>query len=326
MRLAKTARRPASLVVKASVIIAAHNAEGFLESAIGSALGQTLGNLEVIVTDDGSSDGTAGIIEAMGRRDGRVRGLRHPKALGPGAARNTAIREARGDWLAVLDADDAFLPNRLETMIGHADKDGLDVVADNLRLIDFETGKYLGLAFPESWLSTQEPISINYLLQRDWPGRHDGRGLGFLKPVIRRSALLRHGVFYEEDVRAGEDLLLLASMIYASAAIRLIPDALYVYSVRPGSVSTFRSATRHLVEANRRMQRRFRPEHGVRPDFVERGRAWEYQALIGNLKERSLAAAAANAARLPPHYVAQRWTLAFMRRLKPLLPVSVACP
>lgn len=93
-----------------SVIIPAYNAERFLGEALASVGDQTLAAGEVIVVDDGSSDGTAEVARSWG---GAVR-LLQQENQGPAAARNLAIGQAQGEFLAFLDADDLMTPDRLQ--------------------------------------------------------------------------------------------------------------------------------------------------------------------------------------------------------------------
>ncbi|MEM7645010.1 MAG: glycosyltransferase family 2 protein, partial [Pseudomonadota bacterium] len=102
--------------IKATVIIAAWNAEAELSRSLRSALAQAI-PVEVIVADDASTDGTASLVETMAQADPRVVLVRQAVNGGPGAARNVAIEAARGDWIAVLDADDTMRPDRLAKMI-----------------------------------------------------------------------------------------------------------------------------------------------------------------------------------------------------------------
>ncbi|MBD0275899.1 MAG: glycosyltransferase family 2 protein, partial [Acetobacteraceae bacterium] len=103
--------------IVASILIAAHNAAAFVDGAVSSALAQTCRAVEVIAVDDGSSDGTHEVLAACARWDARVTVLRHARCEGAAAARNTAIGHAKGRWIAVLDADDAFLPRRVERLV-----------------------------------------------------------------------------------------------------------------------------------------------------------------------------------------------------------------
>ncbi len=127
----------------ASVIIAAYQAAEFVQAAIHSALAQTRKDIEVIVVDDGSSDGTWDAIVACAHHDARVVPIRQPRWAGPSAARNAAVARARGRWLAVLDADDLYAPHRLEHMIAAAEALGADLLADNMLQVDFATGESL---------------------------------------------------------------------------------------------------------------------------------------------------------------------------------------
>ena len=94
---------------RVSVIVPSYNAERFLRAALDSALAQEGIALEVLVADDGSTDGTAAILAGYGDR---IRVLRQDHR-GPAAARNAATREARGEYVALLDADDRFRPEKL---------------------------------------------------------------------------------------------------------------------------------------------------------------------------------------------------------------------
>jgi glycosyltransferase involved in cell wall biosynthesis len=92
-----------------SVVIPCYNATKFLRSTLDSVLAQTLPALEVIVVDDGSTDDSAAIAESYGPP---IRVIRQPNQ-GESVARNRGIAEAKGDWLAFLDADDWWLPEKL---------------------------------------------------------------------------------------------------------------------------------------------------------------------------------------------------------------------
>jgi glycosyltransferase involved in cell wall biosynthesis len=96
-----------------SVVIPAYNAERWVGAAVRSVLAQTYANFEVLVVDDGSKDGTAVVAEAFG---GPVRCIRQ-KNGGVSRARNHGAAQARGEFLAFLDADDDWLPAKLGTQV-----------------------------------------------------------------------------------------------------------------------------------------------------------------------------------------------------------------
>ncbi len=106
-----------------SVALAAFNAERFVGEALASLSAQTLPDLEVLVADDGSADRTAARVEEAARRDGRIRLLRLGRNRGQAAALNAAADEARGRYLAVMDADDLAPPDRLAGQVQVLERD-----------------------------------------------------------------------------------------------------------------------------------------------------------------------------------------------------------
>src|ERR1700690_2599129 len=99
-----------------SVIMPSYNAASFVEEAVGSALGQSYGQVELIVVDDGSTDGSVEILEQLAREHpGRIK-LLFQDHLGPFPARNRGLAEASGGLIAFLDADDYWSPPCLESL------------------------------------------------------------------------------------------------------------------------------------------------------------------------------------------------------------------
>jgi glycosyltransferase involved in cell wall biosynthesis len=110
MSLVATKPKTASLV---SCVIPTHNRVMMLDRAMASVMAQTYPHIELIVVDDASSDGTDQLCWDWIRRDHRVRFVRNERPLGGGAARNAGINAARGEFIAFLDDDDEWLPERL---------------------------------------------------------------------------------------------------------------------------------------------------------------------------------------------------------------------
>jgi glycosyltransferase involved in cell wall biosynthesis len=109
-----------------SVIIPAFNAAAYIRQTLHSVLAQTYQSLEVIVVDDGSEDGTDAIAEEFVKKDSRVQLVRQCNA-GVGAARNTGIRMARGEYIAPLDADDLWFPEKLEKQVACLEQSGEEI-------------------------------------------------------------------------------------------------------------------------------------------------------------------------------------------------------
>ncbi len=130
-------RPPAQEGDLVSVIIPTYNYVRFLPEAVDSALAQTWRPLEILIVDDGSTDGTQRLVEERYRGNHLVRYLRQENQ-GLSAARNTGIRESRGKWLVFLDADDRLLPRMIEVCERTAEciGDEFALVASQARLID----------------------------------------------------------------------------------------------------------------------------------------------------------------------------------------------
>ncbi|MGE5423480.1 MAG: glycosyltransferase family 2 protein, partial [Ignavibacteriales bacterium] len=115
-----------------SVVIATYNCSSYITRAVQSALDQTYPNVEVIVIDDGSTDNTPEILQSF--RD-RIRVV-FQENRGPAAARNAGLAMAGGKYVAILDADDYWLPERLEKMISVLEDGPYDLLISNFYTVD----------------------------------------------------------------------------------------------------------------------------------------------------------------------------------------------
>ena len=102
--------------MKFSVVIPAYNVAEYLEKCVASVRAQTCADWEVLLVDDGSTDGVTGALcDALGQGDDRIRVI-HQENGGLGADRNTGLEAARGEYLVFLDSDDYLAPHMLETL------------------------------------------------------------------------------------------------------------------------------------------------------------------------------------------------------------------
>jgi glycosyltransferase involved in cell wall biosynthesis len=143
---------------RVSAIVPAYNASAYLAEALDSALAQTFASLEIIIVDDGSTDATAAIADGYAAAyPGRVRVIHQPNAGLPGA-RNTAIAAARGELLALLDADDVWLPDHLERVVAAFDAEPeLALVHANIERID-ASGRTTE-TWPRRWRNRKDPYA-----------------------------------------------------------------------------------------------------------------------------------------------------------------------
>jgi len=128
---------------KLSIIVTAYNVAGYLGPCLDGILGQTLGDIEVIVVDDGSTDGTWEIVETRAAADGRVRPVRFeentPGGVGPAA--NAGLALATGDFIGFADGDDLYDPQMFATLYDAAVRHEADLTMCRYHLMDDATGE-----------------------------------------------------------------------------------------------------------------------------------------------------------------------------------------
>jgi len=176
---------------KVSVIIPTFNHAEFIASAVESCLAQTLSPWEVIVIDDGSEDGTNEVLSQFGSR---IRYIRQERA-GVSAARNRGIEESGGEFIAFLDADDIWAPERLERQIEEFKKDSLiGLVHSGLSSFNSETGEQLS----EITEGLSGWIADDLLLWKDPSIAAPG------SIMTKRSVIMETGGF-DPEIKVGED-------------------------------------------------------------------------------------------------------------------------
>lgn len=112
-----------------SIITPCHNSSRFIGMTIESVIAQNYQNWEMLITDDGSTDNSVSVIEEYARRDSRIKLLKLEKASGsPAAPRNNSIMAAKGKYIAFLDSDDIWEPNKLSDQVEFAEKNNYSVV------------------------------------------------------------------------------------------------------------------------------------------------------------------------------------------------------
>ncbi|BAY20650.1 family 2 glycosyl transferase [Calothrix sp. NIES-2100] len=218
-----------------SVIIPAYNTSGYIARAIESALGQTLKNIEVIVVDDASTDNTLEVVRSF--TDERLKVFVNPENLGAGGTRNRAIKEAKGNWIAVLDSDDWYAPERLERLVQLAYQENADMIADDLYLIKDGEEHPWSTLIKESGesLSTIKQIEPVYFVETDVYGKQ-GLHLGISKPLFKREFLIQENIQYNAGVKVAEDFWLALTCLVRGARFFLVPEPYYFYLARSGSL------------------------------------------------------------------------------------------
>lgn len=205
-----------------SVIIPAYNGEVTLAETLRSVLNQTHGHLEVVVIDDGSTDGTAEIVE--GFTDPRLTLHRFTNRGAP-VSRNRGIRLAKGQYLAFVDADDLWSPDKLEKQLAALEDDPRAGVAYSFTTYIDEAGNVLYPGLHEAISGdVLRPLFVRFFLQNG------------SNALVRRQVFDRIGVFDETlEVCDDYDFYLRAAEHFHFA---LVPEDQVFYRVRKGSLST----------------------------------------------------------------------------------------
>lgn len=227
---------------KVSILMAAYNSAQCIKRSISSVQEQTHSDWELLIVDDCSIDSTAELIAEFAENDGRIIYRRQDKNRGPSSARNRALDEASGEWITILDADDAFKRDRLKRMLEAATANNAQFVADNQVYYNFDDKTEAGFVF--SIEQKLKNLSLEDLLHSEYPKQYR---LGYMKPLIQRSILEKHGIRYNSDLRYAEDFMLYAEFIIMGYKSILIPDPLYIYTTQRSKKSGLSSPASHTV-------------------------------------------------------------------------------
>ncbi len=138
-----------------SVIMPTHNSSQSLAASIESVLGQTYQNLEILITDDCSTDSTCEILKSFVDKDSRVNVEYLNENYGPAVSRNKSIERAKGRYIAFCDSDDRWFPEKLEKQIRHMDKHDCALCSTSYLICD-EEGEIIGVNYSPSHLTLKE--------------------------------------------------------------------------------------------------------------------------------------------------------------------------
>ena len=215
---------------RVSIIIPAYNTSRYIKRAIESALAQTEQNIEVIVVDDASTDNTVEVVNSF--TDPRIKLLVNEANKGPSYSRNRAFKEAKGEWVALLDSDDWYAPKRLETLLLVAERENADLIADDLYLIPEGEDSPISTIFPRQGVYLQKPKQID-------PVDFVDLCLSVTKPLIKQNFLVQHNLEFNESLKYEEDLVLFLLCLLNGARFFIVPEPYYFYrDHRIGALTT----------------------------------------------------------------------------------------
>lgn len=203
-----------------SIIMAAYNAEKTIVQAIDSVLHQTYRSFELIVIDDCSNDSTVELVENIADKDSRIRLILNKKNVGVSCTRKRGLEEAKGKWIAILDSDDAWMPEKLEKQIELQKRMNADLL-------------YTGSAFVDSdgqrinwYLKVPTEVSYHQLLKQNV--------LSNSSALVRKELYVKHYVIGDQ---MHEDFAIWLSIMKEGRKAYGIDEPLLIYRIAKSSKS-----------------------------------------------------------------------------------------
>lgn len=207
-----------------SVIMPAYNASEYIDLSLQSVLSQSYTNLELIIVDDCSTDDTVDILECRQKKDDRIRIIRQKTNSGAGAARNTAIEAARGEFIAFLDSDDLWDKYKLEKQIDYMRMQELSFTCTDYAIID-ENGNRTGE------VRRSIPVSDYNTVLKHGPGN---------STVMYNAGKL--GKFYIQPIRKRNDYVMWLAVVKRAGKLIGLNETLSCYRIHSKSLSINKSS------------------------------------------------------------------------------------
>jgi CDP-glycerol glycerophosphotransferase len=253
-----------------SAVVPVYNVEDYLDECLASLVRQTHRDMEILIVDDGSTDSSLAIAQRYAAGDDRIRIVQRPNG-GLGAARNTGIEHATGEYLAFLDSDDVLPPTAYATLLRSLEATGSDFATGNVHRLT-ATG------------TSQAPF-LRSVFMRDRPKTHVKTFRDLLSDRIvpnklwRRSFWDEHGFRFPEGM-LHEDIPVVIPAQFLARSVDVISTPVYYYRVREGgdlSITQRRAEKRALLDRLKAVELAcdFLAEHGQR-----RGLRWYEDSVI----------------------------------------------
>ena len=215
---------------KISVILPAYNSQDYIEKSIESVFAQTFTDFELIIVDDGSTDGTSNIINSLS--DDRIKIISQSNQ-GPGAARNNALRVVSGEYVMFLDSDDWFCPDALETAYAEITKFDADLTF--FQMINYDGEKY----YENDWfeLKTFDSSFENRVFKpQETPGSIFDLSVGVCQKIYNRKFLEKIDAKFPEGIFF-EDMPFFYYVYLKAERISIIKKHLYVRRKHTSSIT-----------------------------------------------------------------------------------------
>lgn len=197
-----------------SVILPVYNRAKVVQRCLDSLLSQTYSNIEIVCVDDCSTDNTLSVLNQYAARDKRVKVIHHEKNLNAGGARNTAIANARGEYIYLTDSDDWVEPYAISDVMSATDNGYFDIVLSPLRI--YESKEY-------SYMESYPDLGSDYDAIIEYGFMNGLRGVG---SICRRSIWIDNNIRYPEHIFYEDNAIAMIPSLLATS-VKIIPQSSY---------------------------------------------------------------------------------------------------
>ncbi len=204
-----------------SIITPNYNCARFIAQTIESVLAQTYTNWEMLIVDDCSTDGSYEIAQGYAEKDSRIKVFRNEKNSGTAVSRNRAIEASSGEYVAFLDSDDLWLPEKLERQLKFMQENNCDFSFTEYEHIDEENKSLHQIA------NVTKQLSYRKMLMHCWPG--------CLTVMYNQNVT---GKIYAEDIKKNNDHALFLRVLKKCNNAMGVKEVLAQYRIRKGSISS----------------------------------------------------------------------------------------
>ena len=252
-----------------SIIVPVYQVKEYIGECVESLLWQTYTNLEILLVDDGSTDGSGAMCDEYAGWDNRIRVI-HQNNQGAAVARNTGLDHAKGEYVAFVDSDDMIAAIYIEELYKLLGKYHADIAA-----CAYEKGKMVEDTLSDGEIvndsGVREVCMSSEQMLRQWHGKYKKWETTPCNKLYRRSILEddgRGGIIRFPEGRRHEDVLISHVIVDNAERIVLTTHKLYMYRTRPGSCTTQILVTEENIKQNLRAQRE-------RMEFFRKRRYWQ---------------------------------------------------
>ena len=261
-----------------SIVIPIFNAEKYLDASIGSLLGQTYSNIEIILVEDCSSDNSLAVCKRYEESDSRIKVISHETNKGYCCSRNDGIEASSGDWIMFLDADDEYLPDAVEKMVNRAVSYDAQIVFSKFYSVSVKGVKSVQECDVSDGVYSRSEFAGMFLTELSW------EILSYPCTKIYSTGFLKaHGIRFSQY----HDGTFLTDALSKAERIGFINEPLAVYYIRQGSMSnSYRPYLYDFInEVDKRLQI-FLESNGAlsseRYILLEKKRTWLVKIVLNN--------------------------------------------